>query len=130
MATGHLVLTRRTGQLILIGDDIVIEVVRIRGGLVRIGVAAPVDLKVLRSELQTQGLRNEADETSPAGQHGEGQQGTPSRKEKAAGLAAQVQAVARRRREASEAAGTSEACPARATAGGDGGGQGSREQAA
>ena len=46
-----LVLTRRPGQSILIGDDVELVVVRIEGDRVVLGVAAPREIRVIRSEL-------------------------------------------------------------------------------
>jgi len=46
-----LVLSRKPGEKILIGDKISITVVRIAPGIVRIGVEAPEDLPILREEL-------------------------------------------------------------------------------
>ena len=48
-----LVLSRKSGEKILIGDKISITVVRIAPGIVRIGVEAPDDLPILREELTT-----------------------------------------------------------------------------
>jgi carbon storage regulator len=48
-----LVLSRKPGERILIGDKISITVVRIAPGIVRIGVDAPDDLPILREELTT-----------------------------------------------------------------------------
>jgi carbon storage regulator len=48
-----LVLSRKPGERILIGDKISITVVRIAPGIVRIGVDAPDDLPILREELVT-----------------------------------------------------------------------------
>ena len=50
--TGMLVLSRKRGEMIQIGDDIVIEVCRIDGDRVSVGVAAPKDVRILRSELE------------------------------------------------------------------------------
>jgi carbon storage regulator len=46
-----LVLTRKAGERILIGDSIVVTVARIDGCGVRLGVEAPADVKILRAEL-------------------------------------------------------------------------------
>ena len=46
-----LVLTRRVGEAIIIGDDIKIAVVRIKGNKVRFGIEAPKDLPVYREEV-------------------------------------------------------------------------------
>jgi carbon storage regulator len=46
-----LVLTRRFGEKILIGDDIVISIERISHGQVKLGIVAPTELKVYRQEI-------------------------------------------------------------------------------
>jgi carbon storage regulator len=46
-----LVLTRRMGEEIVIGDRIRLTVVRVEGGRVRLGVVAPVAVRVCREEL-------------------------------------------------------------------------------
>ena len=46
-----LVLGRKLGQKIVIGDDIVIQVVSIDGNKVRIGITAPKDVPVNREEI-------------------------------------------------------------------------------
>ena len=46
-----LVLTRRVGQSVMIGDDVVVTVLEIRGDLVRIGINAPRTLAVHREEV-------------------------------------------------------------------------------
>ena len=46
-----LVLTRRSSQSIVIGKDIVITVLEVRGDQVRIGVSAPRDVDVHREEV-------------------------------------------------------------------------------
>jgi carbon storage regulator len=48
-----LVLSRKAGERILIGDKIAVTVVRIAPGIVRIGVDAPDGLPILREELVT-----------------------------------------------------------------------------
>ena len=46
-----LTLTRRVGEKIRIGDDIVVEVREVRGKQVRIGIIAPATQPVYREEL-------------------------------------------------------------------------------
>ena len=46
-----LVLTRRLGQALLIGDSVEVRVVRIEGDRVVLGILAPRDIAVLRGEL-------------------------------------------------------------------------------
>ena len=49
-----LVLSRKVGQRILIGDSIAITVVRVSSGGVRLGIEAPSELPVVREELREQ----------------------------------------------------------------------------
>ena len=49
-----LVLSRKVGERILIGDNIAVTVVRIGQGGVRIGIEAPEDYEVVREELKRQ----------------------------------------------------------------------------
>lgn len=49
-----LCLSRKVGEKILIGDDIVLTVVAVDRGKVRLGVEAPRDLAVDRSEVREQ----------------------------------------------------------------------------
>jgi carbon storage regulator len=46
-----LVLTRKPGEQILIGDDIVLTVMEGNGGAVRIGIEAPRGVKITRAEV-------------------------------------------------------------------------------
>ena len=46
-----LVLTRKQGEKIRIGDDVVITVVRTKGKAVRLGIQAPTHVPVLRGEI-------------------------------------------------------------------------------
>jgi carbon storage regulator len=47
-----LVLSRKPGEEILVGDNIRITVVEVNGGRVKIGVEAPADVVIHRSELR------------------------------------------------------------------------------
>lgn len=46
-----LVLTRKVGEGIIIGDDIRVTVVEIKGGGIRLGIEAPAEKKIYRQEL-------------------------------------------------------------------------------
>jgi carbon storage regulator len=46
-----LVLSRRPGEKLLIGDDILVEILEVSGTQVRLGITAPRDVPVLREEL-------------------------------------------------------------------------------
>ena len=52
-----LVLARKEEESILIGDDIEIKIVSIDKGVVKIGIEAPKDLAIIRSEL-LQNIKN------------------------------------------------------------------------
>lgn len=47
-----LVLSRKVGERILIGDQITVTVVRVTGGGVRLGIEAPSEMAVIREELK------------------------------------------------------------------------------
>jgi carbon storage regulator len=46
-----LILTRRVGENVIVGDDIVISVIEVRGDAVRIGIQAPRSVTVHREEV-------------------------------------------------------------------------------
>ncbi|HQP29949.1 MAG TPA: carbon storage regulator CsrA [Deltaproteobacteria bacterium] len=46
-----LILTRKIGESIAIGDDIQIHVVDIRGSQVKLGIMAPKDVEIYREEV-------------------------------------------------------------------------------
>jgi carbon storage regulator len=46
-----LILTRRVGETLNIGDDITVTVLNVKGNQVRIGVNAPKDVTVHREEI-------------------------------------------------------------------------------
>ena len=58
-----LVLTRKPGEGIIIGDDIKITIVELKGGGVRIGIDAPRELKVHRQEVFDQ-IKKENEEAT------------------------------------------------------------------
>jgi carbon storage regulator len=47
-----LTLSRRAGERIVIGGNIVVTVVKVLGGRVSLGIQAPKDIEVLREELK------------------------------------------------------------------------------
>jgi carbon storage regulator len=46
-----LALSRKRGESIIVGEDITIVVLDIRGDKVRLGIAAPAEVKVFRTEI-------------------------------------------------------------------------------
>ena len=71
-----LVLTRRVGEKIYLGDNVVVTVTSIAGQQVRLGFTAPPEVSILRNELVVRGEAHAEVET-PAG--GEGRRQRPLR---------------------------------------------------
>lgn len=46
-----LVLSRKTGETIQIGENVFVRVVEVKGGRVRLSIDAPKDVRILREEL-------------------------------------------------------------------------------
>ena len=55
-----LILTRRVGETLMIGDDVAVTVLGVKGNQVRIGVKAPKDVTVHREEIYER-IREEGD---------------------------------------------------------------------
>jgi carbon storage regulator len=49
-----LILTRKVGQAILIGPDVAVTVLNVRGDRVKLGIDAPALIEILREEIATQ----------------------------------------------------------------------------
>lgn len=54
-----LILTRRPTEALVIGDDITVEILEVRGCQVRIGITAPKDVQILRTELLEQAEKSQ-----------------------------------------------------------------------
>ena len=61
-----LVLTRKTQQQIQIGKDIVITILHVKGQAVRVGIEAPRDVRVIRSEVDQKPAEQAPPSSSPA----------------------------------------------------------------
>lgn len=76
-----LVLTRKSNQSIMIGDDVEVSVLSVMGDKVRIGIQAPQDIPVFRTEIYLEIHRDDAeraaDRRAPAAVTDEGT-GEPS----------------------------------------------------
>lgn len=53
-----LILQRKPGEALMIGDDISISVLSIEGGRVRLAISAPQEIPILRSELAAASAAN------------------------------------------------------------------------
>jgi carbon storage regulator len=58
-----LILTRRIGEKIIIGDDVIISIVGLKGSQIRIGTKAPPEVPVYREEIYQRILKERADGT-------------------------------------------------------------------
>ncbi len=67
-----LILTRRVGETVMIGNDVTVTVLGVKGNQVRIGVNAPRDVAVHREEIFERIKREEQDGVSPAARGGNG----------------------------------------------------------
>jgi carbon storage regulator len=61
-----LVLSRKLGEKIVIGDNIVVTVVKIDRNQIRIGIEAPPDVPVYREEILPERAPSESNETPMA----------------------------------------------------------------
>jgi len=55
-----LILTRRIGESLKIGDNVTVAVMGIKGTQVRIGIDAPKDVTVLREEIADKSKRDDS----------------------------------------------------------------------
>jgi carbon storage regulator len=55
-----LILTRRIGEKLVIGDDVIVTVLGVKGNQIRIGIDAPLDVQVHREEIYERILKERA----------------------------------------------------------------------
>ncbi|WP_417581737.1 carbon storage regulator CsrA [Nitrincola sp.] len=58
-----LILTRRVGETLMVGDDVTVTVLGVKGNQVRIGVNAPKDVSVHREEIYQRIQREKGDDS-------------------------------------------------------------------
>ncbi|MEA2148047.1 MAG: carbon storage regulator [Solirubrobacteraceae bacterium] len=60
-------ITRRAGERIMLGNDVIVEVVEVRGGTVRLAIDAPRSLAIYREELWIEVMRENQAAAQAAG---------------------------------------------------------------
>lgn len=62
-----LILTRRVGETLMVGDEVTVTVLGVKGNQVRLGVNAPRDVAVHREEIYERIKREQGGEDEAAG---------------------------------------------------------------
>ena len=60
-----LILTRRVGETLMVGDDVTVTVLGVKGNQVRIGVNAPKDVAVHREEIYDRTRKENENNAAP-----------------------------------------------------------------
>ncbi|MBR9827721.1 MAG: carbon storage regulator CsrA [Oceanospirillales bacterium] len=63
-----LILTRRVGETLMVGDDVTVTVLGVKGNQVRIGVNAPKDVSVHREEIYQRIQREKSQDGEQGGE--------------------------------------------------------------
>lgn len=61
-----LVLSRRAGESVVVGDNVTVTILEVRGDVVRVGIDAPRSVSVHRAELLAELATSNRDAASPA----------------------------------------------------------------
>ena len=68
-----LILTRRVGETLVIGDDVTVTVLGVKGNQVRLGINAPKDLSVHREEIYQKIQQEKGEGGNGTDQEGQGE---------------------------------------------------------
>jgi carbon storage regulator len=72
-----LILTRKVGELIRIGDTVTVRVLEVRGSQVRLGIEAPSDVRIFREEVYRAMQDGPADAVPPGAAKANGNRKPP-----------------------------------------------------
>jgi carbon storage regulator len=72
-----LILTRRVGETVMIGNDVTVTILGVKGNQVRVGVNAPRDVAVHREEIYERIKREELDGDGRPAHGGNGHDSVP-----------------------------------------------------
>ena len=61
-----LVLTRKVGEAIIIGDEVTVMILGVRGNVIRVGIDAPKKIPVHRQEIQDRMRKERQSSQAPA----------------------------------------------------------------
>jgi carbon storage regulator len=60
-------ITRRAGERIVLGDNVIVEVIEVKGGTVRLGIDAPRSVAIYREEIWLEVKRENEEAARAAG---------------------------------------------------------------
>ena len=73
-----LILTRRVGETVMIGNDVTVTILGVKGNQVRVGINAPKNVSVHREEIYERIKREQQGGDSQGDAHGESEDNEPA----------------------------------------------------